>query len=463
MKTIDSSSLKAKLSTVGTFVEQAHLDAEGCAFAGKSASRTRWFWLEQAAHHLAHRRQPRGSTTKTIHLCAGLLMDSSTSPKSCLDRHLSTHRRNKAALIWEGEPGDQRVLTILNCIAKSVERRRRCASWGSGWATCVIVYMPMVPELVIAVLACARIGATHSVILVVFPQKRFATALTTLVTVAVVTADGGYRAASGSAPTTSTKRSCIVSVKHVVVVSRTGQDISMHPGRDHFWTDLVRSEAGVCATPAIVPSEHPLFSSILGDDRQAKGVVHSTGGYATQVAFTANMCSICATRTPVGCTADVSCRSRVTRISSTVADKRRHRRDLQKAPQTRRIAVVWGNHRQSGGVTIFYTAPTAIRAVYARWVTAASARSHNWTFATAWHRRRTVNPPRGSWYLKRLGAVAVRSSTPGGRPKRARRSRRCREPPSQSLALVRSRCRELRSKWCTKTAVAAAKRRRLRY
>jgi acetyl-CoA synthetase len=101
--------------------------------------------------------------TASIRLCAGLPMVKLNLTESCLDRHLHTARRNKAALIWEGEPGDTASSPTSSCTARSVAPRRRCCGWASTGDR-VIVYMPMVPELVIAVLACARIGATHSVI-----------------------------------------------------------------------------------------------------------------------------------------------------------------------------------------------------------------------------------------------------------------------------------------------------------
>ncbi|HNN53123.1 MAG TPA: acetate--CoA ligase [Pseudomonadota bacterium] len=405
MKTIDSVlTEKRSFPPSGTFVEQAHLDAEGLRLLREKAQQNPdGFWLEQAAH-ITWRTPPTQGLDDKDHPFVRWFADGQLNiTESCLDRHLSTHRRDKAALIWEGEPGDQRVLTYYELHREVCRAATALRKLGIRMGDRVIVYMPMVPELVIAVLACARIGATHSVIFGGFSAEAIRDRINDAGAVAVVTADGGYRRGK-VVPLKHNVDEALVhcpSVKHVVVVSRTGQDISMHPGRDHFWTDLVRSEAGVCE-PAIVPSEHPLFILYTsGTTGKPKGVVHSTGGYATQVAFTTKYVFDLRDEDTYFCTADVGW---VTGHSYIVYGPLINGATVviyEGAPDAPHRGRFW-EIIDKWGVTIFYTAPTAIRA-FMRWGDA-HPRSHRLdTLRLLGTVGEPINPAAWVWYHETIG------------------------------------------------------------
>ena len=405
MKTIDSVlTEKRSFPPSGTFVEQAHLDAEGLRLLREKAQQNPdGFWLEQAAH-ITWRTPPTQGLDDKDHPFVRWFADGQLNiTESCLDRHLSTHRRNKAALIWEGEPGDQRVLTYYELHREVCRAATALRKLGIRMGDRVIVYMPMVPELVIAVLACARIGATHSVIFGGFSAEAIRDRINDAGAVAVVTADGGYRRGK-VVPLKHNVDEALVhcpSVKLVVVVSRTGQDISMHPGRDHFWTDLVRSEAGVCE-PAIVPSEHPLFILYTsGTTGKPKGVVHSTGGYATQVAFTTKYVFDLRDEDTYFCTADVGW---VTGHSYIVYGPLINGATVviyEGAPDAPHRGRFW-EIIDKWGVTIFYTAPTAIRA-FMRWGDA-HPRSHRLdTLRLLGTVGEPINPAAWVWYHETIG------------------------------------------------------------
>lgn len=278
MKTSDPVlSEKRTFPPSGSFVSQAHLDSEGLSALRDAASADPdGFWLQQSK--LLHwQTPPTEALDQSEHPFVRWFSDGELNiTESCLDRHLSTARRNKAALIWEGEPGDHRVLTYFELHREVCRAAAALLRLGVKTGDRVVIYMPMIPELVIAVLACARIGATHSVIFGGFSSEAIRDRINDAGAVAVLTADGGYRRGK-VVPLKHNVDEALKhcpDVRHVVVVSRTGQDISMHPGRDHFWADLVRAEHALCDAVS-VPSEHPLFILYTsGTTGKPKGVVH---------------------------------------------------------------------------------------------------------------------------------------------------------------------------------------------
>ncbi len=200
---------------------------------------------------------------------------------NCLDRHLETERRNKAALIWEGEPGDTRVLRYQDLHREVCRFANVLKKLGVETGDRVTLYMPMIPELTIAMLACARIGAVHSIIFGGFSADAVADRNNDAQAKVVVTADGGWRrgkevplkaavdAAMEKSPT----------VESVVVVKRTGGDVDMVPDRDFWWHDLVEGMSTECEAVEL-DAEHPLFILYTsGSTGKPKGVLHTTAGY----------------------------------------------------------------------------------------------------------------------------------------------------------------------------------------
>jgi len=369
MKTIDSV-LTEKRTFVPpeSFVAQALLNREGLDALHKQAQNDPdGFWLSQA-QELVWRTPPTQALDDSDYPFVRWFADGQLNiTESCLDRHLSTPRRNKAALIWEGEPGEHRVLTYFELHREVCRAANALLKLGIKTGDRVVIYMPMVPELAIAVLACARIGATHSVIFGGFSAEAIRDRVQDAGAIAVLTADGGYRRGK-VVPLKHNVDEALKhcqDVRHVVVVNRTGQDVSMHPGRDHFWTDLLKAESGRCE-PAIVPAEHPLFILYTsGTTGKPKGVVHTTGGYATQISFTTKYVFDLHDEDTYFCTADVGW---VTGHSYIVYGPLMHGASVvmyEGAPDTPHRGRFW-EIIDKWGVTIFYTAPTAIRA-FMRW------------------------------------------------------------------------------------------------
>ena len=196
---------------------------------------------------------------------------------NCIDRHLTTWRKNKAAIIWEGEPGDSRVLTYQDLHREVCKFANVLKSQGIGKGDRVAIYMPMVPELAIAMLACARIGAVHSVVFGGFSAESLAGRINDAQAKAVVTADGGYRRGeivelkqAVDAAITHTP-----SVDRVIVLRRTGHRVTMSPGRDHWWHDLMEIASAVCPAEPL-DSEHMLYILYTsGTTGRPKGIVHT--------------------------------------------------------------------------------------------------------------------------------------------------------------------------------------------
>ena len=204
---------------------------------------------------------------------------------NCLDRHLTTARKNKAAIIWEGEPGDTEVITYQELHRRVCRFANVLKKLGLRKGSRSIIYMPMVPELPIAMLACARLGITHSVVFGGFSAEALKTRILDLNATVVITADGGWRRGK-VVPLKDTADEAIAdcpNVKHCIVYRRTRNDITMQEGRDHDWNDLDADVSDVC--PAVeLDSEHPLYVLYTsGTTGKPKGIVHTTGGYQLQV------------------------------------------------------------------------------------------------------------------------------------------------------------------------------------
>ena len=210
---------------------------------------------------------------------------------NCLDRHLegeNAWRRNKAAIIWEGEPGDQRTLTYGQLHREVCKFANVLKGLGVKKGDRIALYMPMVPELAIATLACTRIGAVHSVVFGGFSAEALRDRILDVGAKVVITADGGYRRGEPYAlkPAVDDALKDCPDVHDVVMVKRTGQPTNFVSGRDHWWHDLMEDASAVCK-PAQLDSEHPLFVLYTsGSTGKPKGMMHTSGGYLLWAAFT---------------------------------------------------------------------------------------------------------------------------------------------------------------------------------
>jgi len=284
---------------------------------------------------------------------------------NCLDRHVEgphAWRRNKAAIIWEGEPGDVRVITYAQLHREVCRFANALKSLGVRKGDRVAIYMPMIPELPIAMLACARIGAPHSVVFGGFSSEALRDRILDVGAKVVVTADGGYRrgAAHPLKPAVDEALRGTTPVEHVVMVRRTGEPTHFVVGRDRWWHELVSEQSADCK-PASLDSEHPLFVLYTsGSTGKPKGILHTTGGYLTHVAATAKAIFDLKDSDTFWCTADCGWVTGHSNVVYGILANGATTLMYEGTPTTPGPDRFWDiieRHR----VTIFYTAPTAIR------------------------------------------------------------------------------------------------------
>ncbi|MFG0335851.1 MAG: acetate--CoA ligase, partial [Maioricimonas sp. JB049] len=286
---------------------------------------------------------------------------------NCIDRHLKTWRKNKAAIVWEGEPGDQRVLTYQDLHREVCKFANVLKKLGVQTGDRVTIYMPMIPELAIAMLACARIGATHSIVFGGFSSDAVADRNNDAQSKLVITADGGWRRGKEvplkAAVDTSLEKS--KSIEKVVVVRRTGGDVTMVPDRDYWWHDLMEDVSAEC-DPVPLDSEHPLYILYTsGSTGKPKGVLHTTAGYLLGTMMTTKWVFDLKDEDTYWCTADIGW---VTGHSYIVYGPLANGATTvmyEGAPNWPDEGRFW-QLVEKYKVNIFYTAPTAIRA-FIKW------------------------------------------------------------------------------------------------
>jgi acetyl-CoA synthetase len=287
--------------------------------------------------------------------------------ENCLDRHVATWRKNKAAIVWEGEPGETRTLTYQQLLHEVCRFANALKSLGLQKGDRVGIYLPMIPEAAVAMLACARIGATHSVVFGGFSAEALSDRMNDAQATVVITADGGYRRGNLVPLKANVDKAMeqAATVRHVVVVKRTAQPVSMRPGRDHWWHELVAGASGWCE-PEPHDSEHPLFILYTsGTTGKPKGVVHTTGGYLLQATLTTKHVFDLKEEDTYWCTADIGW---VTGHSYVVYGPLSNGatslmyEGAPNFPEPDRFWAMIARHK----VSVFYTAPTAIRA-FVRW------------------------------------------------------------------------------------------------
>ena len=202
---------------------------------------------------------------------------------NCLDRHLAGPRAEKTALIWEGEPGDSRTFTYRQLHAEVCQAANALKALGIGKGDLVALYMPMVPEAAIAMLACARIGAPHSVVFGGFSAEALRDRLIDGQVKLVITADGGFRkdkaVALKPAVDAALEADACPTVQHVLVVRRTQEPTAMAPARDHWWHELVTGQSADCPAEPMASEDRLFVLYTSGSTGKPKGVVHTTAGY----------------------------------------------------------------------------------------------------------------------------------------------------------------------------------------
>jgi len=389
------------------FAEQAHVGSEE-AYAelrARAAADPEGFWAEQAEalldwdapwHTVLDWKPPHARWFDGGTLNASV---------QCIDRHTKTWRKNKAAIIWEGEDGETRTFTYLQLHREVCRAANMLERLGVAAGDRVILYMPMIPELAIAMLACARIGATHSIIFGGFSASAIRDRVIDAGARMIITADGGYRRgkivelkknvddalADGACPT----------VEDVLVVRRTRHTVSFDSARDAWWDELVAAE-GYKHEPKPFDAEHPLFILYTsGTTGKPKGVVHTTGGYMLGVTYTSRLVFDLKDDDVYWCTADIGWITGHSYIVYGPLSNGATTVMYEGAPDHPQQDRFW-EMVERHGVTIFYTAPTAIRA-FVRWGKQWPMRHDLSSLRLLGTVGEPINPEAWMWYHKVIG------------------------------------------------------------
>jgi acetyl-CoA synthetase len=322
---------------------------------------------------------------------------------NCVDRHALGTRANKTALIWESEPGEIRRLTYAELHVEVQKFANALKSLGIGKGDRVAVYMGMTPELAIALLACARIGAIHSVIFGGFAANAIADRVNDSSCVAIITQDASYRRGNEIAlkRTVDEAMAACHTVKHVVVYQRMGTPVEMTEGRDHWWHDLT-AQAGAECPAEQMDSEDPLYILYTsGTTGKPKGLVHTTGGYAVQTYLTTKLVFDLRDEDIYWCTADIGW---VTGHSYIVYGPLQNGATVlmyEGAPNWPDFSRFWkivDDHK----VSVFYTAPTAIRA-FMKWGNEHVEKHSLESLRLLGTVGEPINPEAWMWYRERIG------------------------------------------------------------
>ncbi|HXA62562.1 MAG TPA: acetate--CoA ligase, partial [Streptosporangiaceae bacterium] len=322
---------------------------------------------------------------------------------NCVDRHVEAGRGGKVAFHWEGEPGDSRTITYADLQREVNKASNALLELGVVKGDRVAIYLPMIPEAVVSMLACARIGATHSVVFGGFSSEALKTRIQDADAKLVITSDGGYRRGNPSAlkPIVDEAVAETTSVEHVLVVRRTGEEVAT-TGKDVWWHDIVDRQSDQHeAQPH--DSEHPLYILYTsGTTGRPKGILHTTGGYLTQVAYTHHAVFDLKPETDVfWCTADIGW---VTGHSYIVYGPLANGATsvlYEGTPDTPDRGR-WWDIIQKYKVTIFYTAPTAIRTVM-KWGDDIPAGYDLSSLRILGSVGEPINPEAWVWYWQNIG------------------------------------------------------------
>jgi acetyl-CoA synthetase len=283
--------------------------------------------------------------------------------ENCVDRHAFGPRANKAAIIWEGEPGDKRTITYSQLHREVCKFANVLLARGVKSKDRVLIYMPMIPEAAVAMLACARIGAVHNVVFGGFASEAILDRLEDSGATAVITADGGWRRGKivSLKPAVDEALRKYDKIGNIFVVNRTGNEVSMQDGRDHWWHEEME-KASAKHEPKGFDSEHPLFILYTsGSTGKPKGILHTSGGYLTGTYTTCKYIFDMRDEDVYWCTADVGWITGHSYIVYGPLANGVTQVMYEGAPNEPDFGRFWKmieEHR----VTIFYTAPTAIRA-----------------------------------------------------------------------------------------------------
>ncbi|HEX7806874.1 MAG TPA: acetate--CoA ligase [Cellulomonas sp.] len=344
------------------FAAQANARPEGYAWAKADPQ---GFWAEQARELLTWSTPFEEVLDWSGAPVARWFADGTINAAyNAVDRHVEAGHGDRVAIYFEGEPGDTRALTYADLQREVSKAANALVALGVSTGDRVAVYMPLIPEAVIAMLACARIGAPHSVVFGGFSAEALHSRILDAEAKLVITSDGGYRRGAASALKPAVDEALAKgapTVAHVLVVRRTGQDVEWTEGRDVWWHDALDA-ASDQHTPVALEAEHPLFILYTsGTTGKPKGILHTTGGYLTQAAYThLNVFDLKPETDVYWCTADVGWITGHTYVVYAPLINGATQVIYEGTPDTPHRGR-WWEIVAKYKVSILYTAPTAIR------------------------------------------------------------------------------------------------------
>jgi len=387
------------------FKAQANLgsDATYKRLYQESVNSPEKFWGRQARELLSWRRPFKRVLQWKLPHAKWFLGGQLNVAENCLDRHLQTGRANKAAIIFEGEPGDVRTLTYRQLHREVCRFANGLASLGLGKGDRVAIYLPMVPEAAVAMLACARLGVIHTVIFGGFSSEAIKDRVNDCKARVIITADGGWRRGKVVELKANVDRALpgTPTVEHVIVLKRTGQPVEFSEGRDRWWHDLVAAQPAEHRAKAF-DSEHPLFILYTsGSTGKPKGVLHTSAGYLLGVSLTTRYVFDLKENDVYFCTADVGW---ITGHSYVVYGPLAEGATVlmyegaPNYPEPDRLWALIDRHQ----ATILYTAPTAIRA-FMRWGNDYVERHSLKSLRLLGSVGEPINPEAWMWYYTVIG------------------------------------------------------------
>jgi acetyl-CoA synthetase len=376
----------------GTFMyDEASQDDEG-------------FWARQAAELLTWNKEWDTICEWELPFAKWFIGGELNVSYNCLDRHVLAGRGDKVAFHFEGEPGDTRTVTYTQLLDETQRFANVLTSLGVVKGDRVNIYLPMIPEAAVAMLACARIGAAHSVVFGGFSATSLSDRINDAEAKVLITADGGHRRGEVFAlkPVADEALASTTTITDVVVVRRGGNDVAMVEGRDHWYHDLMADADPVCPAEPM-DSEQLLFLLYTsGTTGKPKGIMHTSGGYLTQVAFTHKYVFDLHPETDVyWCTADVGWVTGHSYIVYGPLANGATQVMYEGVPNYPANDRLW-SIVEKYGVTVFYTAPTAIR-TFMKWGQQEPAEHDLSSLRVIGSVGEPINPEAWMWYHENIG------------------------------------------------------------
>ena len=323
---------------------------------------------------------------------------------NCLDRHVIAGRGDKVAIHWEGEPGDTRTITYAELLAEVERFSNVLRGLGVGRGDRINIYLPMIPEAVVAMLSCARIGAAHSVVFGGFSSQALADRINDASAKVLITADGGWRRGEvfPLKPQADEALASTPTIEHVVVVKRGGNTVDMKSGRDHWYHDLMATADATCPAEPMDAEQLLFLLYTSGTTGKPKGIMHTTGGYLTHVTYTHKYVFDLHPETDVyWCTADVGWVTGHSYIVYGPLSNGATQVIYEGVPNFPGNDRLWSIIAKYG-VTIFYTAPTAIR-TFMKWGTQEPAKHDLSSLRVIGSVGEPINPEAWMWYHEHIG------------------------------------------------------------